>query len=319
MNLCPYLIRLSLIALLCGLSVSTANCDDIVLDENPLADVEQSRQARVQPLRTPWAFIAISSHTVNPGHIRTELFREGTIWLEREVQRLYEIGFRVVLLHRPFGEPDPGDLMDYDALLQLRDTPQAGPIVRGMGKVFDRMLQRHDDLHLVVYVGSMNADSIGPVFDESPDQWLARAALAIWPVLESTSPRLHLAIDHSSAFELDSPEYLWIQLADRMLAQRGASLWIEAFPRFAHLASFPAFGTQKAWENGVLAGRARPSRIANTLFFFDAGLPPNEWIRDVQTLGAIPAVRHNLEDPSGTTPKSLLRDLGVIPSNAAFD
>lgn len=148
---------------------------------------------------------------------------------EKSLRPAYEFGFRRFLLHRPFGESDRHDHMDFDAKIDIQeaghDLPQydAAEITRFMRRVSKEMA----DARITVYMGSIHDDSFK---DITVDEFLDRmqASLCPWGDFD-----IDLAVDNTSSpvhYPPDSEWWAASELLRHLIERRGGTYWLEAVP-----------------------------------------------------------------------------------------
>lgn len=244
----------------------------------------------LHPLAQPWAAWEVANAPAsNPGCYQPWLIKGGWDALRREIDAAYEFGFRVVFIHRPFGEPDAADVMDADARVD-NGTLQ---LVREYDGFQASLLRTHPDLHLVAYVGSLrDRDMAARLGRGDHAAWIDRARRAYLPLIDH--PRVHIGLDHAATYPTGHPMMAWCDLLLSLKRMQGAECVIESMPR-EDQRGYVGFTTEGAWHEHP-DKRRLPERGGVRWFNGKAlhmrlhDADPRQWLKDCKATGTIPCI-----------------------------
>jgi hypothetical protein len=181
-------------------------------------------------------------------------------FLRESLWPAYEFGFRRFVLHRPFGESDRGDHMDFDARLTSRKpatraTRSTTDVVRAF---LERVHKEMPDARLTLYMGSINDDSFKGI---STTDFLARMAESLTPWMDFQN--VDLIMDNAASpnnYPVDSEWWAASELLRRLVERRGGTYWIEAVPWARPARSKIRTTTPCAWNGstGSTTGQLPP-------------------------------------------------------------
>ncbi len=256
-------------------------------------------------LRRAWVSWELASNNSGniQGHFPLWLAEGGWEALRRQIDEAYQLGFRVVLLHRPFGEPDIGDVMDIDSRVELKQHP----LIKSYSEFQNELLKDYPDLQLVIYIGSSaDRDLRQRLARHHNAAWLQRMQASIEPLLDAD--RVHIAFDYASTYGEDSPDWQWICLIKSLLASQNREVVLESIPPATHgyQQGYWSLCTESMWFNQV-RGHEDHWLIGNTVRWLNRNAWYRDklwrksggidaWARDCKRLGIVPCIDFSLLD-----------------------
>lgn len=180
----------------------------------------------------PWGMASASADEDNPFGASHGVHEEGgwdRFW-DNPLEDTIVAGFRREMLHRPYLEATPRDIMDIDSRDVLLNDPRYNPII----KAFERRLAKAADTdnrvdEWIIYLGSKSArmERIG-----GNHEHLSVLMNSVGPLLLD-HPKISIAIDASSEWHLfeDARYVRFIQTLQAYKRRQDREVYIEAYAR----------------------------------------------------------------------------------------
>ena len=193
----------------------------VVADSNDAACQQVSRDV--------WLSFEISSNVKEPGGIHPKIRQQGWSWLFSRCARLYELGYRQFLFHRPLGENNTGELMDFASPVVLRNDRLLQELLAEFQPALSKFTKEYD-CKIILYFGSLKGPSTSDAI-KSRDfkDWFRLTNGTLSPFIDN--PRIEIAFDHSSTFRENSVNWRYVELTNEWLKLTNRRVWLEAVPK----------------------------------------------------------------------------------------
>lgn len=206
-------------------------------------------------LDTAWCIIQAANvgDGSTPGSYQPWLLEGGWSAATERYRAAYERGFRGVLVHRPFGEPDVGDVMDADAYVEAQNDPAAASIANDFADWTQRLIAEFPGTQVIAYIGSFQ-DADFRALANDPIRWLARALASIKALIPL--PGVHIGFDHATSYDVGSLPYNFIRDVRTSLRLAGRLALFESLPNPSHNSDtdWPGYiVSENGWSDHVRA------------------------------------------------------------------
>ncbi|MBB76578.1 MAG: hypothetical protein CMJ75_18895 [Planctomycetaceae bacterium] len=213
-------------------------------------------------------------------------------FLDGPLAEAYGFGFRKFILHRPYGESDVGDAMDFDSAVDIREaTGENAPDAVNADSVrafLDAFKKRFPDASITVYYGSLKDDSFE---DLEPADFLRRMAESLEPWLEYDF--VDFALDNGSSpnnYPVGGKYWAASEVLRKLIEDRGGRYWIEAIPGAdqPEKDDVPAMALERFWRRLLIRDPLAVNRSGPVLRIWNGHViddndfdnDPIKWIAD---------------------------------------
>ncbi|MEM1165691.1 MAG: hypothetical protein AAGI30_05305 [Planctomycetota bacterium] len=146
-------------------------------------------------------------------------------WVQTNVARDYDFGFRRVYVRGPFGKPQGDPPHQIDSSATLMDDPEWRWVLGDFDAAMREAARTMPDLRFIMHMGSSSPAM--RALPSEPEQF-ARFQRAMAPLIAHDN--IDICIDTSAAWRNDQPGWAWIEWVRDQLEPRGRRVYVEALP-----------------------------------------------------------------------------------------